>query len=324
MRDHPTSENISGFSTAGRLTGKEKIIFETRRMLGRSPIQALFNILCWRLYRQYNGALNGKKERPFCLSREVGIRCKAFQRCACPGLHPLNELIRYTIAQRRLDYGYRYRLNAYMQRDKAHVCLGAPVIQACDQGTIVDTDREVVLMTALGVVLSCAQDLCCVWHVIKNILVDANKTFVNTYDTSAFMDGWGLLVYCSNEQALKTAEPHSQHKRRSNLNTLVQYVRGTWHIYKDKYLRCWTDCFPFETTKTSPNKGDLYVVKRILDIVNNELLTVFNRIRLLLYPQITKLNIKMESHNTALAHSQDVELMKLLVKKVSDMHWRRL
>ncbi|KAI9912095.1 hypothetical protein PsorP6_009462 [Peronosclerospora sorghi] len=57
---------------------------------------------------------------------------------------------------------------------------------------------------------------------------------------------------------------------------------------------------------------------RILGIVNNDLLTVFNKVRLLLDTQLTELNAKIESDKSTLAHRYVVEFMNPLVKKVSE------
>ncbi|KAH9266104.1 hypothetical protein BASA84_001276 [Batrachochytrium salamandrivorans] len=55
-----------------------------------------------------------------------------------------------------------------------------------------------------------------------------------------------------------------------------------------------------------------FVIKRILGIVNNDLLTVFNKIRLLLDTQFTELNTKMELEKSTLAHRYSLDFMKSL------------
>ncbi|KAH6564683.1 hypothetical protein BASA60_010235 [Batrachochytrium salamandrivorans] len=54
-----------------------------------------------------------------------------------------------------------------------------------------------------------------------------------------------------------------------------------------------------------------------LGIVNNDLLTVFNKICLLLDTQFTELNTKMELEKSTLAHRHSLNFMKSLVKKIS-------
>ncbi|KAI9915592.1 hypothetical protein PsorP6_007268 [Peronosclerospora sorghi] len=79
-----------------------------------------------------------------------------------------------------------------------------------------------------------------------------------------------------------------QTKWRPNQDALVQYVHYTWLIHKEKIVRCCTGRFPhFGTTSTSRGEGNHFIVKRILVIVNNDLLKVFNKIRLLLDAQFT-------------------------------------
>ncbi|KAH6599309.1 hypothetical protein BASA50_003116 [Batrachochytrium salamandrivorans] len=75
------------------------------------------------------------------------------------------------------------------------------------------------------------------------------------------------MDYVSNQMAAKSK------------TTLVQYVHDTWLIHKEKIIRCWTDrILHFGTTSTSRSEGNHFVIKRILGIVNNDLLTVFNKI----------------------------------------------
>ncbi|KAI9905243.1 hypothetical protein PsorP6_013717 [Peronosclerospora sorghi] len=85
-----------------------------------------------------------------------------------------------------------------------------------------------------------------------------------------------------------------QTKWRPSQDAMVQYVHDTWLIPKEKIVRCWTGRFPhFGTTSTSRGEGNHFIVKRILGIVNNDLLTVFNKISLLLDTQFTELNAKI-------------------------------
>ncbi|KAH6583609.1 hypothetical protein BASA60_001364 [Batrachochytrium salamandrivorans] len=75
--------------------------------------------------------------------------------------------------------------------------------------------------------------------------------------------------------------------------------------------------FAFICNETEPIEGNHFVIKRILGIVNNDLLTVFNKIRLLLDTQFTELNTKMELEKSSLAHRHSLDFMKSLVKKIS-------
>ncbi|KAI9910743.1 hypothetical protein PsorP6_010322 [Peronosclerospora sorghi] len=96
------------------------------------------------------------------------------------------------------------------------------------------------------------------------------------------------------------------------------YVHDTCLIHIEKIVSCWTGCFPhFGTTSTSRGEGNHFIVKMILGIVNNDLLTVFNYIRLLLDMKFTELNAKIESDKSTLSRRHAVEFMKPLVKKVS-------
>ncbi|KAI9905355.1 hypothetical protein PsorP6_013789 [Peronosclerospora sorghi] len=67
----------------------------------------------------------------------------------------------------------------------------------------------------------------------------------------------------------------------------------------------------------SRGEGSHFIVKRILGIVNSDLLTVFNNIRLPLETQFTELYAKIKSDKSTLAHRHADEFMKPLVKKVS-------
>ncbi|KAH6600454.1 hypothetical protein BASA61_002273 [Batrachochytrium salamandrivorans] len=132
------------------------------------------------------------------------------------------------------------------------------------------------------------------------------------------MDDWSQLVYCFSEQAFEDKWTKFQIKWRPKQDTLVQYVHDTWLIHKEKIIRCWTDrVLHFESTSTSRSEGNHFVIKRILGIVNNDLLTVFNKIRLLLDTQFTELNTKMELEKSSLAHRHSLDFMKSLVKKIS-------
>ncbi|KAI9919409.1 hypothetical protein PsorP6_017782 [Peronosclerospora sorghi] len=86
-----------------------------------------------------------------------------------------------------------------------------------------------------------------------------------------------------------------QTKWRPSQDALVQSEDDMWLIHKEKIVRCcWAGRFPhFGTTSTSRGEGNHFIVKRILGIVNNDLLTVFNKIRVLLDTQFTELNAKI-------------------------------
>ncbi|KAH6595417.1 hypothetical protein BASA50_005829 [Batrachochytrium salamandrivorans] len=129
-------------------------------------------------------------------------------------------------------------------------------------------------------------NLLCVWHVNKNILANATKKFDDICDTDDYMDDWSQLVYCFSEQVFEDKWTKFQIKWRPKQDTLV-------------------------------HEGNHFVIKRILGIVNNDLLTVFNTIRLLLDTQFTELNTKMELEKSSLAHRHSLDFMKSLVKKIS-------
>ncbi|KAH6568704.1 hypothetical protein BASA60_008509 [Batrachochytrium salamandrivorans] len=129
------------------------------------------------------------------------------------------------------------------------------------------------------------------------------------------------FVYCSSKQAFEDQMDYvSNQMAVKSKTTLVQYVHGYLGSFtkkKDHTSAGQIVSFTLDHTSTFHSEGNpLLSSSGCLRIMNNDLLTVFNKIHLLLDTQSTELNTKMEldkSHFWLIQHS--VDFMKPIGKK---------
>jgi hypothetical protein len=143
---------------------------------------------------------------------------------------------------------------------------------------VVVTDKEAALISTLESEFPSAHNLLCVWHVQKNVLAHASKRLKND-DVEEFMKGWTDIIHSETQKAYEIKWSIFHDHWAPNQEVLVKYVHDTWLLYKTKLVRCWTDCYAhFGSTSTSRCEGFHAVVKKILRIVHNDLLTAFQKI----------------------------------------------
>ena len=301
----------------------EKVVARAEFLDGRSPIQALYDEIStgdfiFNSKVNSNGSISGLF---FChqKSADLARRFNVVFVMDCTyktnrfGM-PLLNIVGITATNSTFNAGFAFICNEI----EAMYVWALQSFEFVTKPSIIVTDRELALMSAIAIVFPSTKNLLCIWHVNKNILAYATTKFASTDDTNAYMDDWNQLLYSSSELDFEANWATFQMKWRPSHDALVQYVYETWLIHKDKIVRYWTGRFPhFGMTSTSRIEGNHYVVKRVLGIVNNDLLTVFKKIRLLLDTQLTELNTKMEYDKSTQAHRHALEFMRPLVKKIS-------
>ena len=98
----------------------------------------------------------------------------------------------------------------------------------------------------------------------------------------------------------------------------IQYICSHWIVYKEYFIRAWTDIhLHFGTRTTSRSEGNHWVMKRYLKISNMCLLSVLLKLKDLLEVQYVELNKSMEIERLKEWHNHGSILLKDLRGKVS-------
>ncbi|XP_012832675.1 PREDICTED: protein FAR-RED ELONGATED HYPOCOTYL 3-like [Erythranthe guttata] len=115
------------------------------------------------------------------------------------------------------------------------------------------TDRELGLLKAIENVFPTVPHLLCLWHINMNVGRRASKCFGNSRRRGfAFVVGpWQTLVTSVCEEDFYRnytvlVNDYANHPQ------LIEYLQDTWLIYKEKFVKAWTDLvFHLGNTSTS-------------------------------------------------------------------------
>jgi MULE transposase domain len=93
--------------------------------------------------------------------------------------------------------------------------------------SVVVTDREVALITALRLTFPDSKRLLCQWHVNKNVLSHVSSYFEEGEERDVFMFSWSAVLASTstNEYRERWAEPIDRYN--DNFGPLVDYLKDT-------------------------------------------------------------------------------------------------
>ena len=157
---------------------------------------------------------------------------------------------------------------------------------------VIATDRELALMNSIRTVFPSAKNILCIWHINKNILSNCKKLFATEEMWEQFLMEWNTLVGSKTNDEYEISVKESEEKYRS---TSWSYLNNTWIPHKDKFVHYYVNIYPhFGTIATSRVEGNHHLLKSYIRLGNLDLLTVFNRLSIMLENQNVELNAAIE------------------------------
>ncbi|XP_012839916.1 PREDICTED: uncharacterized protein LOC105960297 [Erythranthe guttata] len=126
------------------------------------------------------------------------------------------------------------------------------------------TDRELGLLTAIENVFPTVPHLLCLWHINMNVGRRASKCFGNSR-----RQGFAFVVIPWQTLVTSVCEEDFNRNYRvlvddyANHPQLIEYLQDTWLIYKEKFVKAWTDLvFHLGNTSTSRVESNHRALKR--------------------------------------------------------------
>ncbi|XP_012846999.1 PREDICTED: uncharacterized protein LOC105966977 [Erythranthe guttata] len=129
------------------------------------------------------------------------------------------------------------------------------------------TDRELGLIKALENVFPTVPHLLCLWHINMNVGRRASRCLGNSRRRgTAFVVGvWQTLVKSVSEEDF-ARNYTALTDEYANYPDLIEYLQYTWLVYKEKFVKAWTDLiFHLGNTSTSRVESNHRALKRWLE-----------------------------------------------------------
>lgn len=153
------------------------------------------------------------------------------------------------------------------------------------QPSILVTDRELALMTAINTVFPSASNMICVWHIEKNVLLHSRNRFKDVADFDRFMKEWTEVIRAPDEETFDYRWSDLQ-KTLVDHKDLITYLGETWIALKEHFVSFWVDRFPhFGHSATSRVEGAHAILKRMITNAIGNLFTVFLKLHVFLEEQ---------------------------------------
>ena len=184
---------------------------------------------------------------------------------------------------------------------------------------VIVTDRELALMSALESVFPSTKNFLCVWHINKNILANCKKEFQQEImEWERSMSDWSVCTEsCTVEEFESNWNLFDQRWSVNHLHA-VSYISKTWIMYKEKFIRAFTDQHLHLGCRTT-SRGEIshYAMKHYVNLAKCNLLTVHEKINLMLDTQFTEIATTIESQKCKITHSHQLPIFCNLLGKVS-------
>ena len=105
---------------------------------------------------------------------------------------------------------------------------------------VIVTDRELALMRAIQTIFPESQNLLCVWHIGKNVLVNCRRHFPTENEWNTFLENWHTLIKSKTEADFDNKWKELARKY-SEKSSIVAYLQDTWLPFKAHFVNCWVD-----------------------------------------------------------------------------------
>lgn len=142
-------------------------------------------------------------------------------------------------------------------------------------------------MNALDTRLPDASKLLCIWHINKNVVSNCRRNFETEEDWKAFEFMWSNVVYAPTSKNCTQAWSDLLNKYENSHREDLHYLYKTWlEPWSDRFCKCETNkILHFGNTTTSRVEGMHRVLKRYLKFSTGDLMTVVDKIELMLTNQ---------------------------------------
>ena len=159
--------------------------------------------------------------------------------------------------------------------------------------TVIVTDMERGLMSAIETVLPTTNHLLCLWHINNNVLVNCKKHFDSKESWDRFFADWKSVIYASSETEFRETWERFSLQYQGNC---IEYLDSTYvSSFRHRFVKCYTNTIlHFETTTTSRGEGGHAVLKRQLGSSSGDLKTVVDGINLLLINELQNYLINLD------------------------------
>ncbi|KAH0989406.1 hypothetical protein GBA52_000889 [Prunus armeniaca] len=161
--------------------------------------------------------------------------------------------------------------------------------------TVIVTDNDLPLMTAIHSIFPSAQHFLCRLHISKNVLAKCKGMFEGKDQLEKFIMSWNMLVLSETE--------HEYLKRLAELDYYfgryphaLEYVKNTWlNEYKERFVSVWTDtCMHFGHTTSNRVEGASAKLKQLLGNSRGSFETSWEKIHSLLELQHLDIKVSLE------------------------------
>ncbi|XP_012855334.1 PREDICTED: protein FAR-RED ELONGATED HYPOCOTYL 3-like [Erythranthe guttata] len=176
------------------------------------------------------------------------------------------------------------------------------------------TDRELGLIKALENVFPTVPHLLCLWHINMNVGRRASRCLGNSRRRgTAFVVGtWQTLVKSVSEEdfAMNYTALLDEY---ANYPDLIEYLQYTWLVYKEKFVKAWTDLiFHLGNTSTSRVESNHRALKRWLESSTGGFDTFWAQYHSMMKDQFNEILADFAKSKRIRAHTINVPVFKLL------------
>ncbi|XP_012828264.1 PREDICTED: uncharacterized protein LOC105949507 [Erythranthe guttata] len=183
---------------------------------------------------------------------------------------------------------------------------------------VILTDRELGLLKALPNVFPHSHHMLCLYHINRNVEANASKFLGNTKLGILFRRTvWAKLVESETEEEYECnyseiVSLYGQYQK------LITYINETWLIYKERFVKCWTNnIVHFGNTTTNRVESAHRASKRWIQTSTGAMDTVQNALDAQVDLQINELKVENESSRTVRMYSTSLSCFGALVCNVS-------
>lgn len=157
---------------------------------------------------------------------------------------------------------------------------------------IIATDRDLALMEAIDSRFSrsTTRHVLCLWHPHRNVAKNCKASFETDEEWQEFLAAWHTVIYANTHTKMEAAWRSLVEQYADDHEDDVSYLLETWlNPWQDRLCKCYTNEYMhFCITTTSRAEGIHRVLKTNLKFSTGDLMTVVDRIEVMLMNQRKK------------------------------------
>jgi hypothetical protein len=156
------------------------------------------------------------------------------------------------------------------------------------------TDNEDALISASSQVFPHTSNLLCIWHLNKNVVTNCKDCFPTAQEFDTFLEDWNDVIRSNTELQFDEAWNQMRHKF-SEFQRPILYLQNNLIPLKEKFATPWTNLIRHLGTVTTSRAEGLHAqIKRYLVSSREDILSVYNAIKLAVNSQITEIACAVE------------------------------